>query len=81
MAVTNERSLTDEEVEEEIERLSNSPLVKLAIKEQRFRYKRRQRLYQLRSFERKGKQLAAEGMTLETLEEMISKEDLKEECD
>ena len=34
--------LTDEQVEQEIEKLQDSPLVKLARKEQRIRYKRRQ---------------------------------------
>ena len=37
--------LTDEEVEKEIERLLESPDVKLAKKEQRIRYRRRQYLY------------------------------------
>lgn len=60
--------LTDEAVEEEIERLRRSPLVKLAKKEEAIRYRRRQYMYQLRVYEKKGRQLEAEGITLEYLE-------------
>ena len=63
------RGLTDEEVEREIERLQKSPYVELSRKEQRIRYRRRQYLYQLRSFEKHGMELAASGITLETLDE------------
>lgn len=59
--------LTDEEVEREIERLLDSPLVKLAKKEQRIRYKRRQYLYQLRNYEKKGAELKKAGITMEIL--------------
>lgn len=62
--------LTDEEVEIEIERLSASPLVALARQEQRIRYRRRQYLYILRNLEKKGKQLKAQGITKEKLDEM-----------
>ena len=62
-----ENWLSDEQVEEEIEKLQGSPLVKLARKEQRIRYKRRQYLYMLRNYEKKGKELAAAGITLEML--------------
>lgn len=65
--------LTDEEVEREIERLQGSPLVKLAKKEERIRYKRRQYLYCLRNYEKKGKELQKAGITMEMLES-ISKE-------
>lgn len=60
--------LTDEEVEVEIERLRQSPLVKLARKEQRIRYQRRQVLYSLRNLEKKGKELAEAGITMEILQ-------------
>ncbi len=60
--------LTDEAVEEEIARLQASPLVRLARKEEAIRYRRRQYMYQLRMYEKKGKALAAEGVTLEYLE-------------
>lgn len=62
--------LTDEEVELEIERLSASPLVALARQEQRIKYRRRQYLYILRNLEKKGKQLKAQGITKEKLDEM-----------
>ena len=61
---------TDEMVEEEIARLQDSPLVKLARKEERVRYARRQLMYNLRAYEKKGKQLEAEGITLEYLYEI-----------
>ena len=60
--------LTDEEVEVEIERLRQSPLVKLARKEQRIRYQRRQVLYSLRNLEKKGKELAEAGITMDILQ-------------
>lgn len=60
--------LTDEEVEREIEKLQNSPLVKLAKKEERIRYKRRQYLYGLRQYEKKGKELKKAGITMEILD-------------
>lgn len=62
--------LTDEQVEKEIERLEASPLVKLARREERIRYKRRQRLYTLRALEKKGKELEKAGITLEMLYDM-----------
>ena len=62
--------LTDEQVEKEIERLQDSPLVALARKEARLRYRRRQTLYSLRNLEKKGKELAESGITMEILEEM-----------
>jgi hypothetical protein len=60
--------LTDEMVDEEIERLLNSPHVKLAKREEQIRNARRQYMYQLRSYEKKGKQLEADGITIESLE-------------
>ena len=44
--------LTDEQVEQEIERLRNSPYVALARKEQYVRCQRRQALYSLRHLEK-----------------------------
>lgn len=61
---------TDEMVEEEIERLQSSPHVKLARKEERIRYARRQYMYTLRMYEKKGKQLEADGITMELLENL-----------
>lgn len=44
--------LTDEEVEAEIERLTKSDAVKLARREQRIKYRRRQQMYTLRAYEK-----------------------------
>lgn len=68
--------MTDEAVEEEIARLLASPLVKLAKREEAIRYRRRQYMYTLRSYEKKGKALAAQGVTLASLEELS--EDMEE---
>ena len=62
--------ITDEMVEDEILRLQNSPLVKLARREEAIRNRRRQYMYQLRMYEKKGKALADQGITMEDLEEM-----------
>lgn len=65
--MAREYGLTDEQVEQEIERLTHSPLVALARREQRVRYRRRQYLYQLRDLEKKGKALEKAGITMEVL--------------
>ena len=62
--------LTDEQVEAEIERLNASEAVALARREMRLRYRRRQRLYQLRDLEKKGQALMAAGITREVLDAM-----------
>ena len=62
--------ISDEMVEEEILRLQNSPLVKLARREEAIRNRRRQYMYQLRMYEKKGKALEAQGITMAELEEM-----------
>lgn len=61
-------TMTDEMVEEEILRLQSSPHVKLARREEAIRNRRRQYMYQLRMYEKKGKALEAQGVTLEELE-------------
>lgn len=66
--------LTDEEVAEEIKRLMNSPNVKLARKEERVRNRQRQKLYQLRVWEKKGQALAEQGVTFESLDELDEEE-------
>lgn len=63
--------LTDEQVEYEIERLLQSEEVQLAKKEIRIKYKRRQYMYQLRNMEKRGKQLAEQGVTLENMESVL----------
>ena len=62
--------MTDEAVEEEILRLQTSPHVKLARREEAIRNRRRQYMYQLRMYEKKGIALEAQGVTMEELEEM-----------
>ena len=64
--------LTDEQVELEIEKLKQSPYVKLARKDARIKYKRRQVLYNLRDLEKKGKALSKAGITMEILDKMDS---------
>ena len=62
--------LTDEQVEDEIVRLKNSMAVKLAKKEEAIRNRRRQYMYTLRVYEKRGKELINMGFNnLETLEE------------
>mgnify|MGYP004641811189 FL=1 len=72
------KNMTDEQVEMEIQNLIDSENVKLAKKEQRIKYKRRQYLYQLRYYEKRGKQLAELGATLENLEEFLYGEVIEE---
>lgn len=64
-------NLTDEQVEREIDRLQNSDLVRLAKREEYVRNRRRQYLYSLRSYEKKGKELKKSGITMEVLESML----------
>lgn len=64
--------LTNDAFEDEIQQLKASEHVKLARKEQRLKYKQRQYLYILRNLEKRGKLLAAQGITLDNLEEMIA---------
>ena len=65
-----EYGLTDEQVEREIAKLQKSPLVKLAKKDELIRYRRRQYLYKLRGYEKKGKELAKSGITMELLDNL-----------
>ena len=78
--MAKEYGLTDEQVEQEIERLSKSPMVALARKEQRVRYRRRQYLYQLRDLEKKGKALQKAGITMEVLNGLSEMEDYDDPC-
>lgn len=70
--------LTDEEVESEITRLTVTPEVKLARREQRLKYKRRQQLYLLRALEKRGKELMDAGITIENIDEMIAQAETRE---
>lgn len=58
----------DELLDAEIARLRNTEAVKLAQKEQRLRNRRQKYLADLRWMEKRGKQLMADGWTLDTLE-------------
>lgn len=64
--------LTDEMVAEEVERLKESDYVRLAQKEIRLKSKRRKWLYQLRWMEKRGRQLEAQGITLDNIDKLIA---------
>lgn len=63
--------ITDAEVEKEIEELKASPFVALARREQRLKNKYRQQLYQLRSLDKRGRELASIGITIDTIDEQL----------
>lgn len=60
--------LTDEQVEEEIARLTKSPYVRLARVEHQIRYRRRMYLSNLRSLEKRGMELERQGFNPEDYE-------------
>lgn len=62
---------TDEQVEMEIERLLDSDDVKLAKKEAAIKNRRRQYMYQLRTMEKRGQQLAKNGITIDNIETQL----------
>lgn len=64
------KGITDEQVEQEIARLQQSPYVKLYNQERRLRERRRMYMYHLRQEEKKGKALADAGITQEKLRAM-----------
>lgn len=68
---------TLEEIEQEIERLRNSDHVRLYQKHVRLLNKRRAYMNQLRWEERKGKELADSGLTLENIEDKLSEEEIE----
>lgn len=68
----------EDAVEAEIARLLQSDAVKLAKREERIRYRRKQYMYQLRSYEKRGKQLMADGVTMESLDILASCIDTEE---
>lgn len=70
-----EKFMTDEQVDEEILRLQGSYHVKLARREEAIRNRKRQYMYQLRMYEKKGKALEAQGITFDELESLGSFED------
>lgn len=70
--------LTDEQMAMEIEQLKSSDFVKLAQKEIYVKSKRRKYLYQLRWLEKRGKELAAQGVTLDSMEAFLNEIDKKD---
>ena len=60
--------LTDEQVEAEIARLKATDEVKIARREKRIQYKRRQQLYLLRCLHKRGAELMNEGVTVDSLD-------------
>ena len=62
--------MTEEMVDQEIARLMESHYVKLAKREETIRNRKRQYLYKLRGYEKRGKTLEAQGITMEELEEI-----------
>ena len=75
------RGLTDEQVEQEIERLRHSDAVRLAKKKERYDYRRRQYLYTLRFLEKRGIEMMASGLTEEELDRMYRRFDAEEESE
>ena len=69
--------LTDAEIEAEIKRLTGSPAVKLAVKENNLKNKRKQRLFHLRWLEKRGKELLGKGITAENIETALKLEEKK----
>lgn len=61
--------LTDEQVEMEINELSATEEVRLARLEQRIKYRKRQKLYNLRALAKRGSKLMEQGYTFESLKE------------
>jgi hypothetical protein len=72
--------MTDEQVEMEIEKLRFDPMVQLARKEQRLKYKRRQELYKLRNLQKRGLELTEQGIDYDNIETELFRdlEDLDE---
>ena len=65
------RAYSMDEIESEIERLKNSDAVKLARKEQRIYEKRKGYMRALLALEQRGKELEAEGITMENMREKL----------
>ena len=65
------REYTMEIIESEIERLQKSEDVRLARKEQKIYNKRKAYMSALLALEKRGKELAAEGVTMENMREKL----------
>lgn len=68
---TKREYISDEEVEKELNELRESPYVKLARRENYLKNKCRQQLYTLRCLEKRGRELASQGITIDTINEQI----------
>lgn len=66
--MANRRPTPEELIDAEIERLKQTDEVKLAQKYQRLMNRKRKYMADLRWLEKRGKQLKAEGWTLDTIE-------------
>lgn len=66
------KNWTDEQVAQDVERLKQSEYVKLCTAEQHLKNKRRQYWYHLRWKERRGKELAAAGITRENIAQQLA---------
>ena len=64
-------SEADAAIEAEIAHLRSDEYVRLAKRYEYARTRRKQYLYQLRYFQKKGRELAALGVTMENLDEML----------
>ena len=73
------RDMTDEQVEQEIARLTKSPYVRLARVEHQIRYRRRKYLSELKGLEKRGMELERQGFCAENFEDML--QDLADEKD
>ena len=65
------REYTMNEIEAEIERLKKSDAVRLARKEQHIYNKRKAYMSALMALEKRGKELAADGITMENMREKL----------
>ena len=74
-------AITDAEVEIEIARLNATEEVKLAQKEIRIKNRRRCYMAQLRSLEKRGKQLKKMGVTTENMESVLFGEPFEDQTD
>ena len=74
-------NISDEQVEQEIAQLQNSPFVKLAQQERRLRERRRMYLYGLRQLEKKGRALSDAGITSDILRNMYQFDGCEGACD
>ena len=66
--MANRRPTPEELIDAEIERLKKTDEVKLAQKYQRLMNRKRKYMADLRWLEKRGKQLMAEGWTMDTIE-------------